>query len=135
MITPATQLNGGADDKAEIATSHLLVHVTLLSSWELPVPVAQGSSTVVNIKLSAPALPTSTTFRLPAVATLLRTTTQLRVPHFDYPESKSSAHVMERFRHLLGGGGMGGLGGPAPGQVSSLETNVVTLITRRRLLL
>lgn len=30
---------------------------------------------------------------------------------------------MDRFRHLLGGAGMGGLGGPAPGQVSSLGTN------------
>lgn len=30
---------------------------------------------------------------------------------------------MDRFRHLLGGAGMGGLGGPTPGQVCAKHPN------------
>lgn len=93
---------------------------------KLPELRLKAASTVVNcgsdkrleLIVNSTAPSTSTTI-CPA-----RVLTSSRVD-YSYQSSNSatklSYRTMDRFRHLLGGSGMGGLGGPTPGQVSYLK--------------
>jgi hypothetical protein len=77
-----------------------------------------GSDKRLELIVNSTAPSPSTTF-CPA-----RGPTSSRVDYPYLPENQAltlSYRAMDRFRHLLGGSGMGGLGGPTPGQVSYLK--------------